>query len=72
MNCQEFSRFVGHTHNNSVAGQSEAMEAHLRQCGPCRAEWESWREIAALEIPAAPDGLGSRILEAMSQSLLHS
>ena len=66
MNCQEFSRLIGNTHNISVAGQSEAMEAHLRQCGACRMEWESWREIAALEIPATPDGLGDRILEALS------
>ncbi|MDQ2654831.1 MAG: HEAT repeat domain-containing protein [Chloroflexota bacterium] len=68
MNCQEFSRLVGHTHNNSVAGLSGVMDAHLRQCDPCRAEWESWREIAALEIPATPDGLGSRILEAISRT----
>lgn len=68
MNCQEFSRLIGNTHNISVAGQSGAMEAHLRQCGACRMEWESWREIAALEIPPTPDGLGSRILEALSRT----
>lgn len=68
MNCQEFSRLVGNPYNNSVVGHSEAMEAHLRQCGACRAEWESWREIAALEIPPTPDGLGSRILEAISHT----
>ncbi len=68
MNCQEFSRLVGNPNSNSVAVQSGAMEAHLRQCGACRMEWESWREIAALEIPATPDGLGSRILEAISRT----
>lgn len=69
MNCQEFSRLVvGNPPNSSAARHSEAMEAHLRQCDPCRLEWESWREIAALEIPATPEGLGSRILEAISRT----
>src|SRR5690606_15769392 len=38
---------------------------HRASCGNCRAQWHTWREVSALEIPATPAGLRNRIILAL-------
>lgn len=67
MNCQEFSRLInGDAPHRTDAELPAAMDEHIQQCSTCRAEWESLREIDALEIPPMPGELGNRIFDALA------
>jgi hypothetical protein len=67
VNCQEFSRLnTGDAPHRIDVEVSAAMDEHIQQCSTCRAEWESLREIDALEIPPMPGELGNRIFDALA------
>lgn len=62
MNCQEFNRIADADSSSSPdATQSAAMDQHLASCRECRAQWQTWREVWELEVPATPADLRDRI-----------
>lgn len=66
MNCQDITHLFDASSAELSRAQREAVDRHIASCPDCREEWASWREIAALPVPATPAGLRSRIATALA------
>ena len=67
MNCQEVNYLIDSTETENLnADQKQAVDQHLRSCRRCQETWAAYRQLSAIEIPAMPHALHSRIVSSLN------
>jgi hypothetical protein len=66
VNCQDFNHVMDAAASADLgSAQREEMERHRSTCRACSEEWDNWRAMAGLAVPALPAALSGRIATAL-------